>query len=250
MLSCLALAWVVVGCGKSDGGAADSRGQGSVPSASVERSSDSQPSAERPGDERPTIVFVGTSLTAGLGLTDPNEAYPALIQEKIDSLGLNYRVVNAGVSGETSAGALKSIGWLMRSPASVVVIETGANDGLRGLGVTAMRENIQGIIDTVRAKHPDARIVLAGMEAPPNLGARYTSEFREVFPELARANHAALIPFLLDGVAGVDSLNQADAIHPNRKGAEVVADNVWEVLRGVLTTAADGGSESRGNGTP
>jgi Lysophospholipase L1 and related esterases len=250
MLSCFALAWVVVGCGKSDGGAADSRGQGSAASAAVERSSNSQPSAERPGDERPTIVFVGTSLTAGLGLTDPDEAYPALIQKKIDSLGLNYRVVNAGVSGETSAGALKSIGWLMRSPASVVVIETGANDGLRGLGVAAMRENIQGIIDTVRAKHPDARIVLAGMEAPPNLGARYTAEFREVFPELARANHAALVPFLLAGVAGVDSLNQADAIHPNRKGAEVVADNVWKVLRGVLTTAAEGGAESRGKGTP
>ncbi|HET7551705.1 MAG TPA: arylesterase [Gemmatimonadaceae bacterium] len=245
MLSCFALAWVVAGCGKSDGGAADSRGQGSVPSAAAERSSGSEPSTNRSGDERPTIVFVGTSLTAGLGLTDPDEAYPALIQEKIDSLGLNYRVVNAGVSGETSAGALKSIGWLMRSPANVVVIETGANDGLRGLGVDAMRANIQGIIDTVRAKHPDARIVIAGMEAPPNLGARYTSEFREVFPELARANHAALIPFLLEGVAGVDSLNQGDGIHPNREGAQVVADNVWEVLlpvleRGAKSTAGSG----------
>lgn len=179
-------------------------------------------------------MFVGTSLTAGLGLADQDDAYPALIQRKIDSLGLNYRVVNAGVSGETSAGALKSIGWLMRSPASVVVIETGANDGLRGLSVTAMRENIQGIIDTVRAEHPEARIVLAGMEAPPNLGAGYTSEFREVFPELARANDAALIPFLLAGVAGVDSLNQADGIHPNPLGAKLVADNVWQVLHPIL----------------
>ena len=242
MLSWIALASVVAACGKSDGGAADSRGQGSVPSVAAERSSGNQPATDRAGDERPTVVFVGTSLTAGLGLTDPDEAYPALVQEKIDSLGLNYRVVNAGVSGETSAGALKSIGWLMRSPASVVVIETGANDGLRGLSVEAMRRNIQGIIDTVRSAHPDARIVLTGMEAPPNLGARYTSSFREVFPELARANHAALVPFLLEGVAGVDSLNQADGIHPNREGAQVVADNVWKVLRPVLESGVKAGS--------
>ncbi|HEY9450114.1 MAG TPA: arylesterase [Gemmatimonadaceae bacterium] len=181
-------------------------------------------------------MFVGTSLTAGLGLADPDEAYPALIQGKLDSLGLNYRVVNAGVSGETSAGALKSIGWLMRAPADVVVIETGANDGLRGLSVQALRANMQGIIDSVRATHPDARIVIAGMEAPPNMGPRYTAAFRAVYPELARANHAALVPFLLDRVAGVDSLNQADGIHPNRKGARVVADNVWKVLSDVLST--------------
>jgi acyl-CoA thioesterase-1 len=192
--------------------------------------------ASRPSEERPAIVFVGTSLTAGLGLADPDEAYPALIQGKLDSLGLNYRVVNAGVSGETSAGALKSIGWLMRAPADVVVIETGANDGLRGLSVQALRANVQGIIDSVRATHPNARIVIAGMEAPPNMGPRYTAAFRAVYPELARANHAALVPFLLDGVAGVDSLNQADGIHPNRKGARVVADNVWKVLSDVLST--------------
>lgn len=241
LVSCTALAILVAACGKSDLGAADSTRQQSVPSAGAERSSTGQSSVDSTDDDRQTVVFVGTSLTAGLGLPDPDEAYPALIQRKIDSLGLNYRVVNAGVSGETSAGALKSIGWLMRSPASVVVIETGANDGLRGLSVEAMRANIQGIIDTVRSAHPDARIVLAGMEAPPNLGARYTSEFRETFPELARANRATLIPFLLDGVAGVDSLNQADGMHPNRKGAEVVADNVWRVLRPVLTSDARAG---------
>jgi acyl-CoA thioesterase-1 len=240
VLSWIALASVVVACGKGDGNGADSRGQGSVPSTTAERSSDGQPATDQGLEERPTVVFVGTSLTAGLGLTDPDEAYPALIQKKIDSLGLNYRVVNAGVSGETSAGALQSIGWLMRSPASVVVIETGANDGLRGLSVAAMRANIQAIIDTVKSEHPDARIVLAGMEAPPNLGARYTSSFREVFPELARANHATLIPFLLEGVAGVDSLNQADGIHPNPEGARVVADTVWRVLRPVLESEAAG----------
>jgi acyl-CoA thioesterase-1 len=236
LVNCTALAFLVAACGKSDLGAADSTRQQSVPSAGAERSSSSQLPADSTDDDRRTVVFVGTSLTAGLGLPDPDEAYPALIQRKIDSLGLNYRVVNAGVSGETSAGALKSIGWLMRSPASVVVIETGANDGLRGLSVEGLRANIQGIIDTVRAAHPDARIVLAGMEAPPNLGARYTSEFRETFPELAHANRTALIPFLLEGVAGVDSLNQADGIHPNRKGAEVVANNVWRVLGPVLAS--------------
>lgn len=236
------MAYFAAACGKSDLGASDSTRQQGVPSAAAERSPESQPPGDATGDDRPTIVFVGTSLTAGLGLPDPDEAYPALIQTKIDSLGLNYRVVNAGVSGETSAGALKSIGWLMRSPANVVVIETGANDGLRGLSVQAMRENIQGIIDTVKSRHPDARIVLAGMEAPPNLGARYTSEFREAFPELARANGATLVPFLLQGVAGVDSLNQADGIHPNQKGAQVVADNVWEVLRPILESDAKGSS--------
>jgi acyl-CoA thioesterase-1 len=251
--SWFALAFVLAGCGNGNAGAADSTGQGNPPSAVAERPSgepSGEPSGGRSSDERPTIVFVGPSLTAGLGLGDQDEAYPALIQGKIDSLGLNYRVVNAGVSGETSAGALKSIGWLMRSPASVVVIETGANDGLRGLSVAAMRENIQGIIDTVRAEHPEARIVLAGMEAPPNLGATYTSEFRGVFPELARANHAALIPFLLAGVAGVDSLNQADGIHPNPIGARVVADNVWKVLRGVLIDAARAAVPGAADGSP
>ena len=237
----IALASIVAACAKSDGTAANSERQGGPAATSaVAESSAAEPSkATAPRGEEPTIVFVGTSLTAGLGLADPDEAYPALIQRKLDSLRLNYRVVNAGVSGETSAGALKSIGWLMRSPASVVVIETGANDGLRGLSVKALRANIQGIIDTVRATHPDARLVIAGMEAPPNLGPRYTAAFREVYPELARANHATLIPFLLAGVAGVDSLNQADGIHPNPRGARIVADNVWQVLSGVLSSVAD-----------
>jgi acyl-CoA thioesterase-1 len=242
-LGCIALASIVGACGKGDSGAVGSRGQGNPPAAVAEQPSNGRAvggaSTERPSEERPTVVFVGTSLTAGLGLADPDEAYPALIQRKIDSLGLNSRVVNAGVSGETSAGALKSIGWLMRSPASVVVIETGANDGLRGLSVQSMRANIQGIIDSVRSVHPDARIVLAGMEAPPNLGPRYTAAFRAVFPELARANDAALIPFLLAGVAGVDSLNQADGIHPNPRGARIGANKVWSVLRDVLESAAD-----------
>ncbi len=179
------------------------------------------------------LLFVGTSLTAGLGL-EPDEAYPALIARRIDSLGLPYRVVNAGSSGETSAGALRRIDWLVREPVDVLVLETGANDGLRGLSVDSMRANVQAIIDRVRATSPNARILLVGMEAPPNLGPRYTSEFRKVFPELAERNDAVLLPFLLDGVAAVDSLNQPDGIHPNAAGSRRVAETVWGALRRLL----------------
>lgn len=179
------------------------------------------------------LLFVGTSLTAGLGL-EPDEAYPALIARRIDSLGLPYRVDNAGYSGETSAGALRRIDWLVREPVDVLVLETGANDGLRGLSVDTMRANVQAIIDRVRAVSPNARILLVGMEAPPNLGPRYTSEFRKVFPELAERNDAELLPFLLEGVAAVDSLNQADGIHPNAAGSRRVAETVWEALRPLL----------------
>jgi acyl-CoA thioesterase-1 len=183
-----------------------------------------------------TILFIGTSLTAGLGLA-PEQAFPALIQERIDSAGLNYTVVNAGVSGETSAGARRRIDWLMRQPVDVVVLETGANDGLRGLGVDSMRANIQAIIDRITQRQPRARILLVAMEALPNLGPRYTSEFRRVFPELAAANGVTLVPFLLEGVAGTAGLNQADGIHPNAAGARILADNVWRVLGGVLADA-------------
>ena len=179
------------------------------------------------------LLFVGTSLTAGLGL-EPDEAYPALIARRIDSLRLPYRVDNAGYSGETSAGALRRIDWLAREPVDILVLETGANDGLRGLSVDSMRSNIQAIIDRVRAASPDVRIVLVGMEAPPNLGPRYTSEFRKVFPELAERNGAVLLPFLLEGVAAVDSLNQGDGIHPNAAGSRRLAETVWTAVRPLL----------------
>lgn len=181
----------------------------------------------------PAILFLGTSLTAGYGLEE-SEAYPALIQLKIDSAGLPYRVINAGVSGETSAGGLRRIDWLLRQPVAVLVLELGANDGLRGQDVDALRANLQAIIDRTRAAHPDARIVVAGMESPPNMGSAYTSAFRAVFPEVARANDAVLIPFLLDGVAAAPELNQADGIHPTAQGQRVVAENVWRYLETVL----------------
>ena len=179
------------------------------------------------------MLFFGTSLTAGLGL-EPEEAYPALLQQKIDSAGLPFRAVNAGVSGESSAAGLRRIDWLLTQPVAVLVLELGGNDALRGLDVAAAKRNLQEIIDKTRAAHPGVRVVIAGMQAPPNLGRRYAAEFSRIFPDLARENEAALIPFLLDGVGGVPELNQEDGIHPNAAGARVVAENVWRVLQPVL----------------
>lgn len=192
--------------------------------------------AERAADApraRQTILVVGTSLTAGLGL-EPEESYPALLQHKVDSARLNYEVVNAGVSGETSSALLRRIDWVLQQPFEVIVIETGANDGLRGVPVETMRANIRRIVEGVRLMRPHARIALVQMEAPPNMGLRYTREFRESFPLLARELKVELLPFLLDGVAGVRALNQGDGIHPNTEGARRVADNVWKGLRPLL----------------
>jgi len=185
------------------------------------------------GDARPVVLFLGTSLTAGYGLS-VDKAYPSLIQQKIDSAGLGFRVVNAGESGGTSAGGVRRIGWLLRQPVATLVLELGANDGLRGQDVTNLKRNLQTIIDTTLATYPEAEIVIAGMEAPPNLGRLYTAEFRRVFQELARENKAELIPFLLEGVAGVPELNQADGIHPTAAGQRLIAETVWHVLDPLL----------------
>jgi len=186
-----------------------------------------------PAPQRPRVVFLGTSLTAGLGV-DPDQAYPALIQKKADSVGLKIEVVNRGNSGVTSAGTLATIEWILRSPPAVLVIETGANDGLRGQDPDSTRATIQTIIDRVRARDSTTRIALVGMEAMPNLGRRYVARFHAIYPDLARVNHLVLVPFLLAGVAGVDTLNQGDGIHPNPRGHQIVADNVWRVLRPTL----------------
>ena len=185
-------------------------------------------------DSRPAIVFLGTSLTAGYGLGDPGLAYPALIQAKLDSAGRPFRVVNAGLSGESSAGALDRIDWLLsKNRVAVLVVETGANDGLRGQDPDSVRARIQRILDRARAVDPPPRLVVAGMEALPNLGSDYGRRFRAIYPALARENDAALIPFLLEGVAGVDSLNQQDGIHPTARGQRLVAENVWRVIERV-----------------
>lgn len=186
-----------------------------------------------------TVLFLGTSLTAGLGLA-PEQAYPALIQQKIDSVGLPFQVINAGVSGETSAGALRRVDWLLRQPFDVLVIETGANDMLRGFDLDSTAANIRGIVARVRAEEPDVRIVLAGMLAPPNLGSDYARRFGEIFPTIAREDSLVLIPFLLEGVGGVPSLNQGDGIHPNAAGARILAGTVWKSLEPVLREEAAG----------
>src|ERR1051325_817183 len=188
----------------------------------------------RPSHSGPPLALLGTPLPAGAGLPDPSLPYPALIQAKLDSAGRRFRVVNAGISGESSAGALSRIdGLLTRDTVAVLVVETGANDGLRGQDPDSVRARIQAIFDRAKRTPPPPRLVLAGMEAPPNLGEAYTARFRAVFPEVARANGAALIPFLLAGVAGVDSLNQDDGIHPTAAAEKIVAENVWKVLEPV-----------------
>lgn len=181
----------------------------------------------------PVVVFLGTSLTAGQGL-DPEEAYPALIQKKIDAAGLGFRVVNAGVGGDTSADALGRLDWLLRQRVDVLVVETGANDALRGQDPAATRENIRAILKRAREHSPAPRLMLVGMEAPRNLGGDYVRRFHAIYPELARESGAALVPFLLEGVGGVEALNQADGIHPTAAGHERMADTVWRVLEPLL----------------
>jgi acyl-CoA thioesterase-1 len=180
------------------------------------------------------VLFIGTSLTAGLGLADPADAWPGRVGRIADSLGYAVRVQNAGLSGETSAGALRRADWLLKDPADVVVIETGANDGLRGLSVADLRRNLTAIIAKVRERQPAAQVVVVQMEAPPNLGGVYSRSFGDVFGAVARETGATLTPFLLDGVAGIGSMNQADGIHPTEEGADRAARNVWPVIRGVL----------------
>lgn len=179
------------------------------------------------------ILIFGDSLTAGLGV-EIEEAFPALLGNKIDSLGLEYEVINAGLSGETSAAGKARIDWLLKDKVDIFVLELGANDGLRGIPVSETRKNLQGIIDQVRVKYPNAKMVMVGMEVPPNMGETYASEFRMVFPELAKKNKMDLIPFLLDRVGGVAELNQADGIHPTATGHKILADNVWKVLKDIL----------------
>jgi acyl-CoA thioesterase-1 len=180
------------------------------------------------------VLFFGNSLAAGYGV-EPTQAFPALIGQKIDSAGLNYTVVNAGLSGETTAGGKSRIGWVLRQPVAVFVLELGGNDGLRGLPLAATRQNLQAIMDTVRRKSPQAIIVLAGMQIPPNLGTDYTREFRDLFKELADKNKAILIPFLLEDVGGIPKLNQSDGIHPNPAGHKIIANTVWGIIRPLLT---------------
>lgn len=184
-------------------------------------------------DSNKTIVFFGNSLSAGYGL-EPDQAFPALIQNRLDSLQLRYTVVNAGVSGETTAGGAGRIDWILKQRVDVFVLELGGNDGLRGIPAAETRKNLQTIIDKVKAKYPAAKILLAGMQVLPNMGPKYAAEFRPIYSELATANNVVLIPFLLEGVGGEAALNQPDGMHPNIEGAKIVADHVWKYLKDVL----------------
>ncbi len=202
-------------------------------SPAKEGSSNSTVETVQEEKESNVILFFGNSLTAGMGL-NPEEAFPALIQEKIDSLNLDFTVVNAGLSGETTAGGKNRLSWVLNQEVAIFVLELGANDGLRGTPLHETERNLQDIISAVLKKNEQTQIVLAGMQIPPNMGGDYTSEFRQIFPELAKKNNATLIPFLLENVAGIPELNQADGIHPTKEGQRIVANTVWEVLRPLL----------------
>ncbi len=180
-----------------------------------------------------TILFYGDSLTAGYGLS-PEEAFPALIEKELVKTGKKVKVVNAGLSGETSAGGLSRIDWVLRQPLDVFVLELGGNDGLRGLPLDQTRKNLQAIIDRVKTKYPKAKIVMAGMMVPPNMGKLYTDEFKNIYPDLAKKNNATLIPFLLEGVGGDEKLNQADGIHPNAEGHRIIAKKLTPVFSKLL----------------
>ncbi len=182
----------------------------------------------------PTVIlFYGDSLTAGYGLS-PEEAFPALVEKKLNKSEKKVKVVNAGLSGETSAGGLSRIDWILRQRIDIFVLELGANDGLRGLPVHQTRKNLQGIIDKVKSKYPTCKIVLAGMMVPPNMGKEYTEDFRSVYPSLASKNKATLIPFILDGVGGIEKLNQADGIHPNVEGHQIISSRIVGVFEKLL----------------
>ena len=192
-------------------------------------------SAKKKAFSSKTILIFGDSLTAGYGLDDPaTEAYPALIKNKIDSLKLPYKIVNGGLSGETSSGGKERIDWILRQKVDVFVLELGANDGLRGIPTKETAKNLQDIIDRVKAKYPNVKMILTGMMVPPNMGADYANSFKNIFADLAKKNKMALVPFLLTNVAGIKDLNQSDGIHPTSKGAKIVANNVWEILKGQL----------------
>jgi acyl-CoA thioesterase-1 len=227
----------LVGCG---GGSRSDRTLASPPAVAPPAT----PAAPAVVDERPVLLFVGTSLTAGYGL-DQSDAFPAVFQRKLDDAGLGYRVVNAGVSGETSAGALRRMDWLLRQEVAILVLETGANDGLRGQDPEATRSNIQAIFDRARRQQPPPDLALVAMETLPNYGAHYRRRFRATYPELAEANGAVLIPFLLEGVAGDPKLNQADGIHPTADGQKRVAANIWKALEPLLTERKARSAQSR-----
>ncbi len=221
-----ALCVLTVACGPAD---AD-------PGPVAEEPGVAAPAEVAPPPQEPVVVFMGTSLTAGLGLLREEDTYVARLAELAREAGLPMRAVNAGVSGETSAGGLRRIDWVLRDSLDILFLELGANDGLRGHDPGSTRSNLERIVEATRGRYPEARILIAGMEAPPNLGPRYTREFRDLFPEVATSTATELVPFMLEGIAGVASLNQSDGIHPTAEGHSRMAQNIWPHLRSPLET--------------
>ncbi len=202
----------------------------SNPGITTEKNANANPDINK----KKTIVFFGNSLTAGYGLTNVSSGYVSLIQLALDSLDLPYHAVNAGLSGETSAGGNDRVDWVLKQPVDIFVLELGGNDALRGIQPEETIKNLGSILDKVKAKYPAAKLVLAGMQAPPNMGQMYTDKFRAMYPQLAKEHGAALIPFLLENVGGIPDLNQGDRIHPNEKGQYILRENVWKVLSPML----------------
>ncbi len=201
---------------------------------SPENTASTVPTAAKEISKKKTIVFFGNSLTAGYGLADVATGYVALIQQRLDSLGFSYNAVNAGLSGETSAGGNERVDWVLKQPVDIFVLELGGNDALRGIQPEETVKNLGSILEKVKSKYPNVKLVLAGMEAPPNMGQAYTTAFRAMYPTLAKAHSATLIPFLLKNVGGNPDLNQGDRIHPNEKGQIIMRETVWEVIAPLL----------------
>lgn len=200
----------------------------------AEKAAESQETQTETTTSAKTILCFGDSITAGYGLDDENDAYPAVLQQKIDSLDLDYVVINSGLSGETTSGGKSRVSWVLNQDVDIFLLELGANDGLRGVPLTETLANLQSIIDTVKEKSPETTIILAGMELPPNMGQDYTTEFRTIFSDLAEKNGLEFIPFILKDVGGIAELNQSDGIHPTVEGHKIVANTVWEVLKPLL----------------
>ena len=227
----LLLTVLLSACGAEDEGRSEEiRAHSDPPSSVREPREPVRPETTR---GKSVILFLGNSLSAGLGVDD-EDAFPHLIQQKIDSLGWDYVVVNAGISGETTAGGLSRMDWVLKQPIDILVVELGGNDGLRGIPSHVTRNNLEQIIGKTRQTYPEVEIVLAGMQLPPNLGHEYTTDFREIFPDIAEERDVHLIPFLLEGVGGVEHMMLSDGIHPNERGHRRVAENVWSVLEPIL----------------
>lgn len=232
ILGFLLIFLIFTGCNSSTENTSEKTAQQNPSNA---RSSKENQDSKLNESKKKSILFFGDSLTAGYGLEDElGMAYPQIIQDKIDSLGLSYRIINAGLSGETTATGANRIGWVLKQHVDIFVLELGGNDALRGIEPSETQKNLQRILDKVEEKYPDAKVVLAGMEAPPSMGERYTSEFRAIFKELTAKNEVTLIPFLLEKVGGIAKYNQPDGIHPTEEGHRLVAETVWSYLKGVL----------------